>query len=192
MTMVASSLAFSGLSSLTGEETSQGDSTYDPTNADASMSDDSSTIDTGQSTMIENATGRCPKGSTAANSADLEQCIRLAKQEAAEAFSLVQSHAKKCKKRTTKGVLALIVINYKTKHNIPTEMHISNETIWSQAKHGKFTGGISGNTLPMVAIELYIVELIGQLVKMRVLITQCQGLQLANSLIKGTSTEESV
>ena len=33
MTMVASSLAFSGLTSLTGEETSQGDSTYDPAQA---------------------------------------------------------------------------------------------------------------------------------------------------------------
>ena len=106
MTAVASSLAFSGLSSLTGEETSQGDSTYDPAaDADTSMSDDSSTMGTGQSTMIENATGRRPKGSTAVNSADLEKRIRLAKQEAAEAFSLVQSHAKKCKQRTTKVYL---------------------------------------------------------------------------------------
>ena len=170
-TMVASSLAFSGLSSLTGEETSQGDSTYDPANADASMSDDSSTMGTGQSTMIENATGGRPKGSTVANSADLEKCIRLTKQEAAEAFSLVKSHAKKCKKRTTKGVLALIIINYKAKHNIPTETHISKETIRSRAKRGKFTGGIPGNTSPMVAIEPYIVELICQLAKIRVPIT---------------------
>ena len=71
MTMAAStSLAFLGLSSLTGEEMSQGDSTYDP---NASMSDKSSSsffTTTGQSTMIEKATGRCPKGSTAANSAE--------------------------------------------------------------------------------------------------------------------------
>ena len=44
----------------------------------------------------------------------------------------------------------------------------------------------------MIEIEPYIVELANKLAEMRVPITSKQGLHLANSLIEGTSTQESV
>lgn len=192
VTTMGSIFSFSGLSSLTGDETSGDDSTYQQ--PDASKSDESTTASdsTGQSTLMVEARAGRPKGSTSANSSDLERRIRLAKQEAAERFSLARRRAKRCNKRTTRGTFAFIIVDCKAKHNIPEGMHISVETLRSRAKRGNFKGGNVGNTSPMEDVEPYIVELIGQLAKMRVPITRRQGLQLANLLISGTLTEERV
>jgi len=44
----------------------------------------------------------------------------------------------------------------------------------------------------MAQVEPYLVELIDQLAKMRAPVSTKQGLELANSLINGTSTQEDV
>jgi hypothetical protein len=51
---------------------------------------------------------------------------------------------------------------------------------------------VKGAYSPMLEVEPYLVELIIKLAEMRTPITTSQGLQLANSLIKGTSVEEQV
>ena len=53
-------------------------------------------------------------------------------------------------------------------------------------------GGKRGLQSPMLEVEPYLVELIIKLADMRAPITTSQDLQLANSLIKGTSVEEKV
>jgi hypothetical protein len=50
----------------------------------------------------------------------------------------------------------------------------------------------AGQPSPMIEIEPYLVELIIKLSSMRMPITSAQGLELANSLIAGSSTEEKV
>ena len=45
---------------------------------------------------------------------------------------------------------------------------------------------------PMLEVEPYIVELIGQLGKMRLAITCREGLQIANSLVNGKLTMENI
>jgi hypothetical protein len=50
----------------------------------------------------------------------------------------------------------------------------------------------SGLKTSMLEVEPYLVELIIELTDMRTPIGTSQGLQLANSLIKGTSVEEKV
>ncbi len=80
----------------------------------------------------------------------------------------------------------------KSKHGIPENHSIEAECIRSRAKRGNLSGGIAGSTSPMLAIEPYLVEMIIQLEKMRVLISSRQGLALANSMISGTAHEEIV
>jgi hypothetical protein len=71
--------------------------------------------------------------------------------------------------------------------------YISNlKKIRTRAKRGKLKGGNRGNTTPMIEIEPYLVDMIGQLANMRAPINCKQGLALANSLIKDTSHEEKV
>jgi hypothetical protein len=48
----------------------------------------------------------------------------------------------------------------------------------------------AGQQSPMIEIEPYLVELIIKLSSMRMPITSAQGLELANSLIAGSSTEK--
>jgi hypothetical protein len=58
-------------------------------------------------------------------------------------------------------------------------------------KRNSYTG-ILGPKSPLIMIEPYAVSLIIQLANMRVPITSAQGLQLCNSIIKGTKFEHAV
>jgi hypothetical protein len=81
---------------------------------------------------------------------------------------------------------------YKANNSIPEKNAIQQVCVRTHAKRGKFKGGISGNTSPMIDIEPYLVELIGQLEKMRVPISCRQWLALANPIISGTPHESRV
>ena len=133
-----------------------------------------------------------PKGTTKKQSQDLEHQIKLASEEAADRYSESRKRARSRNRRARKGELTSIIRECKEKHSVPDDIIIDPECIRSRVKRGKHHGGISGNTSPMDEIEPYLVELIGQLEKMRVPISCRQGLALANSIISGTSHESRV
>ncbi len=133
-----------------------------------------------------------PKGTTIKNSLDLKRRIELASQDAAERFSEERKRAKVKNTRAKRGVLTEIIEECKSLHGVPENCTIEPECIRSRAKRGNFSGGIAGNTSPMLAIEPYLVEMIRELEKMRVPISSRQGLALANSIISGTAYEKQV
>jgi hypothetical protein len=77
------------------------------------------------------------------------------------------------------------------KHCIPEDVIIHKDTIRQRVKRNARDGHI-GQRSPMLNIETYLVELIMKLVEMRTPITTIQGLELANSLISGTSIIDKV
>jgi hypothetical protein len=66
---------------------------------------------------------------------------------------------------------------------------ISKECVQQRVKRNS-TDNHAGQTSPKIDIEPYHVELIIKLANMHTPITTSQGLELANSLISGTPTEE--
>lgn len=133
-----------------------------------------------------------PKGTTMKHAVNQKHQIALASEEAAKRYSQERNWAKLKNTRAKKGILAEIIHECKSKHGVPENCSIEPECIRSRVKRGDFKGGISGNTSPMLEIEPYLVEMIGQLEKMRVPISSRQGLALANSIISGTLQEEKV
>ncbi len=122
----------------------------------------------------------------------MEHQIKLASEEADDRYSESHKRARSQNRRARKGELTSIIRECKEKHSVPDNIIIDPECICSRVKRGKRHGGISGNASPMDEIEPYLVELIGQLEKMRVPISCRQGLALANSIITGTSHESRV
>jgi len=145
----------------------------------------------GGNTLTNKNVGR-PKGSTAESSRDLKRRIELATEEAAEMYCQRRKQARASRSRVKKGELTAIIQLCKAKNSIPEKNVIQPECVRTRAKRKTFKGGISGNTSPMIDIEPYLVELIGELEKMRVPISCRQGLALANSIISGTSHESRV
>jgi len=90
-----------------------------------------------------------------------------------------------------KGLPDVIITAAKDKYQIPEDLELNKDTISKRVKQGS-KGGKRGLQSPMLEVEPYLVELIIKLADMRTPITTSQGLQLANSLIKGTSVEEKV
>mmetsp|Transcript_25081 Transcript_25081/g.35923 ORF Transcript_25081/g.35923 Transcript_25081/m.35923 type:complete len:179 (+) Transcript_25081:210-746(+) len=84
-----------------------------------------------------------------------------------------------------------IIQKVKVLHDIPGDVLINHQTVRKRCARNSKNGN-SGHTSPMAEIEPYIVELAIKLAEMRVPITSKQGLQLANSLIKGSAFHESV
>jgi hypothetical protein len=77
------------------------------------------------------------------------------------------------------------------KHCIPEDVTTHKDTIRQTVKRNTKDGYI-GQRSPMLDIEPYLVELVTKLAEMRTPITTTQGLELANSLISGTSTIDKV
>jgi hypothetical protein len=151
----------------------------------------SSSSSAAPSSLPTHAFGR-PKGTTLQNNIIMKRRIEVASEEAATRLSQVLKRTKVNNQRAAKGALTKIINECKVKHGIPCSLEIKKETIRSRVKRGKHKGGNKGHTSPMIEIEPYLVEIIGQLASMRVPITCKEGLSLANSIIKNTTCEESV
>ncbi len=129
-----------------------------------------------------------PKGTTAAAAVLLKQQTELATKEAADWLANIYKKSKS-KKRLTKGLLSEAIEAAKIKHFLPEDTTICTGTIRQRVKRNSNSGHV-GQTSPMVQVEPYLVELIIKLAEMRYPITTSQGLQLANSLIKGKTIQK--
>jgi hypothetical protein len=90
-----------------------------------------------------------------------------------------------------KGSLEEIIEKSKKNHGVDEDIIILKETVRQRVQRDSNSGHI-GQTLPMAQIEPYLVELILQLASMQTAITTSQGLQLANSLISGTTIQKQI
>jgi hypothetical protein len=135
-----------------------------------------------------NSIGR-PKGTTDTNSRQLLEKVEEATQEVVNKFKEVKSKTRSSKHRLQKGSLKIIIASAKEKFNIPHDIIISENTVRQRVKRGSKSGHV-GQSSPMLELEPYLVELIKKLADMRTPVTTAQGLELANSLIEGKSTQK--
>jgi len=104
-------------------------------------------------------------------------------------FHEMKSKNKSKKARLRKGSLKEIIVLAKKKYSVPDSIIISTQTVRQRLKRGK-NNGHAGHKSPMEDVEPYLVELIKKLAEMRTPVTTAQGLELANSLIKGKTVEK--
>jgi len=135
-----------------------------------------------------NAVGR-PKGSSDEATRELSASIEKATQEAVREFHEMKSKNRSKKARLRKGSLNEIIDLAKKKYSVPDSIIISTQTMRQRLKRGK-NNGHAGHKSPMEDVEPYLVELIKKLAEMRTPVTTAQGLELANSLIKGKTVEK--
>jgi hypothetical protein len=140
--------------------------------------------------VVGHSFGR-PKGTTVASAREVKERVKLATAEAATEYKIVRDRAKMENKRATRGLLTKIVAAAKHKYRLDASTVISIATVWTRAQRNKLNPAINrgGTPSPMLTIEPYIVELILQLARMRLPINVTTGLQLAKSIIAGTSFE---
>jgi len=138
-----------------------------------------------------NLLGGRPKGSTVSRSLELKTRIRDAMDDAVREFKKAQVHGKATKERLKKGALTEIIAESKRKYFLEDNITINEGSIRQRLKRDT-KSGIKGTKSPMAQIEPYIINMIIQLANMRVPITTSQGLQLCNSIIKGTKYERDV
>jgi len=175
------------ISPLTGDDSTD-TSTHVSSNSDeASANDTSTNITKSTTTADEHHCGGRPKGTTDAAAKILEEQVEAATQEAAETLKKSKSKSRSSKKRLQRGLLDEILSAARKKHCIPEDVIIHKDTIRQRVKRNTKDGHI-GQRSPMLDIEPYLVELVTKLAEMRTPITTTQGLELANSLISGTST----
>jgi hypothetical protein len=132
-----------------------------------------------------------PKGTTDAAAKSMDMSIELATKEAAEALALCYKKLRCKNQKLPKGSLDELIEAAKQKHGVPEDVIICKGTIRQRVKRGSNNGHV-GQQSPMLDVEPYLVELIIKLAEMRTPITMSQGLQLANSLIKGSKTQDKV
>jgi hypothetical protein len=89
------------------------------------------------------------------------------------------------------GLLDDISESAKKTYSVPDDVIIRKDCIHQRVKRNS-TSNHAGQQSPMMEIEPYLVELIIKLASMRMPITSSQGLELASSLIAGTSNEDKV
>lgn len=90
--------------------------------------------------------------------------------------------------RLSMGALTRIKDNAKTKYNVSSCTTISASTICSRSKRNNVNPvAAQGTPSPMAVVEPYLVSVILQRSKMRCPINATTGLQLANSMIEGTT-----
>jgi hypothetical protein len=131
-----------------------------------------------------------PKGTTIAAGKSLEQRVDLATKEAVDWLANYNKKSKS-KKRLKKGLLMEVIRAAKEKYFVDDNISICCGTVRQRVKRNSNSGHV-GQTSPMLQVEPYLVELIIKLAEMRQPITTSQGLQVANSLINGTSTKKTV
>ena len=88
-----------------------------------------------------------------------------------------------------KGSLQKYIDSAKKKFCIPNDIIISGNIVRQRVKRKTKCGHIFHKS-PMEDVEPYLVELIKKLASMQTLVTTAQGLELANSLIEGKSSEK--
>jgi hypothetical protein len=122
----------------------------------------------------------------------LKERVRLATTEDAEKYRIVRETAKMRGKRAEQGKLTSIVAAAKRNYQVDAEISIF--TVRTRAKQNKVDPAVrQGTPSPILSVEPFIVDLCVQLGDMRVPMTNVTtGLQLANSLIAGTSFESEV
>jgi hypothetical protein len=135
--------------------------------------------------------GGRPRGSTAAYSLELRKRIEAATRESVSLLSDLQREMKRQGRRLSKGVIEDTISQCAARHNLPPSVELKTGTIKQRLKR-QSTKGTPGQSSPMESIEPYIVSIIIQLSNMRIPITVSQGLQLCNSIIKGTKYKEVV
>jgi hypothetical protein len=126
-----------------------------------------------------------------ANSLDCKARIEAATVEAVRDFETQQAIAKQKATRLQKGQLTVIIVECKSKHGIEESVDINAATIRQRIKRNTVSS-LKGTKSPMADIEPYLVSLILQLANMRIPITTAQGLQLCNSIIKGTKFQRTI
>jgi hypothetical protein len=134
---------------------------------------------------INNGVGRRPKGTTAHLQLDLRHRIEAATRDATDELEIVQNNEK------AKGFLNNIINECKSQHSLDDSIQINEDTARQRVKR-KSNSGTVGPKTPLLQIETYVLSLIIQLANMRVPITSAQGLQLCNSIIKGTKFEKTI
>jgi hypothetical protein len=120
---------------------------------------------------------------------DLKARVHLATAEAAAEFVLVRKNAKMKNKRADRGQLTKVIAAAKQKHGVKTET-ISKFMVFSRVTRNNVNPAVrQGTPSPVITIKPCIVDLIAQLSKIRSPINVTTGLQLANSIVAGTSFE---
>ena len=168
------------------EEGSHSDSNSDKSDSDSDYdTDNDASHITDENKRPNVVLGGRPKGSTIASTLDLKKRVDLAMEDAVRQLREAQAKSKSTKERLNKGALTEIISNCKTKYDLGESITINTGSIRQRVKRNT-TSSLHGTKSPMAEIEPYIVSLITQLANMRVPITTKQGLQLCNSIIKGT------
>ena len=97
---------------------------------------------------------------------NLSRRIALAKNEAAEEYLKVREDAKKKIKKAPWGSLGKILEKAKQKDELPSNIDISIETVWTRAKCGNCMVAHCGMPSPMEKVEEMLIQIISQLAKM--------------------------
>jgi len=172
------------IGSVTNDQSSINGSTAGESNGSTSESNGSTSESNGP--CRKSVFGGRPKGSTVGFQLDVRQRIEAATKHATDALGQAKHDEKtKGKGRVAKGLLTTIINDAKAMHNLDDSVVISEDVVRQRVKR-KSNNGKVGPKAPLLQIEPYIVSLIIQLANMRVPITASQGLQLCNSIIKGT------
>jgi hypothetical protein len=154
--------------------------------ANPDYSSDSS-VESSNDTVAIKVGGR-PKGTSIANTLDIKKRKAIATNEAIEELAEMQSRARISRERLEKGALTQIILDCTSRHGLSRDS-INIESVRQRLKRNTQTS-TQGPKSPLHDIEPYVVSLIIQLANMRVPITTAQGLQLCNSIIKGTKYEK--
>jgi hypothetical protein len=165
---------------------------YPPSPPAASTADDSTTTTAPSVDDHISILGGRPKGTTTANALDKETRIEKATKEAVAEFGKMKLKAKTTNGRLKKGSLTSIILACMQKNNLSSENTEINSKTVRQRLLRNTKSSINGPKSPLMDIEPYIVSLIIQLANMRVPLTTAQGLQLCNSIIRGTKYDKLV
>jgi hypothetical protein len=132
-----------------------------------------------------------PKGSTSSFYMDLKERIELATRETVKRLEAEKRKKRSSKAQLSKDSLDIIIAAAKDKFAIPDDLELNKVTIRKRVERHSVDRK-RGLKSTMLEVEPYLVKLIIKLADMRTPISTSQGLQLTNSLIKGTSIEEKV
>ncbi len=137
-----------------------------------------------------------PKGSTKTRSREAKDCISLATKEAAKQYQVLMARNQKengGRSRLTRGTLTSIIATAKEMYNVEESHSICETTIRSRYRRNNLSPLVQqGTPSPMLSVEPHLVALIVQLARMRCPINVRAALQLANSLIAGTSIADEI
>ena len=140
--------------------------------------------------MSENC-GR-PKGATANKRKLTEIALSAAKNQIADIYSLVEKKAKHKKKIVKKGIMASIIKKVLEEKNLTGQV-ITTESIKKRiTRNNLLVFNKQGQISPLLPLEPKIVDIIVHMSRICQCLTPSQGLNLVNSVIKGTETQKAL